>query len=103
MEISICRNTDYIMACQSTAVSRNCVAKRWVNMSVLTEMSHRSCYSLTACTEFIDLHGQQICLSSVHGLSWCAVVCFGLSALFRKSSCLISNSSNIDCEFGMFG
>lgn len=57
---------------------------------------------VTACAEFIDLHGQQICLSGVRGLSWCAVVCFSLSAPFRKSSCLISNSSNIDDEFGMF-
>jgi hypothetical protein len=43
-----------------------------------------------------------MCLSSVHGLSRCAVVCFSLSAPFRKSSCLIFISFNIDDEFGIF-
>ena len=40
---------------------------------------------VTACFEFIDLYDQQICLSSVHGLSWCSGVLWYASACLHPS------------------
>jgi hypothetical protein len=69
-------------------------------------MRHWSGWLLvTAGIEFIDMYRLQICLSSVNGLSWCAVVCqLQLVSLYLSDNLLflISNSLNIDDEFGMF-